>query len=141
MTEENTAIITVSSLMNEQAGTTLCSIKPEPGNKDQAKTLYNAMNNPTHRVKDYINKTICVENVLIEVNDILDEETGEIVKTPRTVLISPDGTSYSATSKGIFTSIKNAYLAFGEAPWPGGIDFEVKQVSVGKGQMLTLEMA
>ena len=75
---ENTNAITVATIMNEQPGTMLCSIQPEPGNKEQAKKLYNAMNNPTHKVSDFINKTIFVENVLIEINDILDEETGEI---------------------------------------------------------------
>lgn len=138
---EETAIVSIATIMNEQPGTTLCSIAPTPGDKAQAKIVYNAMNNPTHNLRDFVNKVITVENVLIEVNDILSEDTGEVERVPRTVLISPDGTSYRATSKGIFTSIKNAYQAFGPAPWVGGIDFEVKQVSVGRGQMLTLEMA
>ena len=132
--------ITVATIMNEQPGTSICSIQAEPGNTQQAKTIYNAMNNPTYRVKDFINKVILIENVLIEVNDLLNDETGEVDRVPRTVLISPTGESYTATSKGIFTSIKNAYQALGPAPWLGGIEFEVKQKQVGKGQMLTLEM-
>lgn len=135
-----TAIVSIATIMNEQPGTSLCSIQPEPGNVEQAKTVYNAMNNPAHKVGDFINKKIRVENVLIEVNDILNNDTGEIDRVPRTVLIDPEGTSYTATSKGIFTSIKNAYQAFGPAPWAGGIEFEVKQRTVGRGQMLTLEM-
>lgn len=136
----NETAITVANLMNQNAGAMLCSVTPEPGNKEQAKMVYNAMNNPTHKVSDFINKKILVENVLIEVNDLLDDETGEIERVPRTVLISPDGTSYTATSKGIFNSIKNAYVSLGQAPWVGGIEFEVKQVAVGRGQMLTLAM-
>lgn len=132
--------ITVATIMNQQPGTSICSIVAEPGNKAQAKTIFNAMNNPTHKISDFINKKIVVENVLIEVNDILNDDTGEIDRVPRTVLIAPDGTSYTATSKGVFTSIKNAYQAFGPAPWVGGIEFEVKQKAVGRGQMLTLEM-
>lgn len=136
---EETAI-TIANVVNAQAGTSLCSIKPEPGNKEQAKVIFNAMNNPTHNLRDFVNKKILVENVLIEIADILSEDTGEIDRVPRTVLIAPDGTSYRATSKGVFTSIKNAYMALGEAPWNGGIEFEVKQKAVGRGQMLTLEM-
>ena len=139
MAEETTAL-SIATIMNEQPGTMLCSIKAEPGNKEQAKIVYNAMNNPTHKLADFINKRITVENVLIEVNDIMDDDTGEVDRVPRTVLISPDGKSYRATSKGVFNSIRNAYLAFGAAPWPGGVEFEVKQVAVGRGQMLTLEM-
>lgn len=137
---EQTQAITISTIMNEQPGTSICSITPEPGNREQAKAVFNAMNNPTGRVKDLINKAISVENVLIEVNDLLDDETGEITRVPRCVLITPDGESYTATSKGILNSIKNAYQAFGPAPWTGGIEFTVKQVSVGRGSMLTLEM-
>lgn len=137
---EETKALTIATIMNEQPGTSICSITPEPGNKEQAKLIYNAMNNPTHKLADFINKIILVENVLIEVNDIVNDDTGEFDRVPRTVLISPDGTSYRATSKGVFNSIKNAYAAFGPAPWTGGIEFEVKQVSVGRGQMLTLEM-
>lgn len=137
---ENNAIVSIATIMNEQPGTALCSIVAEPGNREQAKAVYNAMNNPTHRLRDFVNKKIVIENVLIEVNDILNEDSGEVDRVPRTVLIAPDGTSYQATSKGVFTSIKNAYQAFGPAPWAGGIEFEVKQVSVGRGQMLTLAM-
>ena len=132
--------ITISTIMNEQPGTSICSIVPEPGDKEKAKTVFNAMNNPTGRVKDLVNMNINVENVLVEVNDLLDDETGEITRAPRCVLITPDGKSYTATSKGIFNSIKNAYQAFGPAPWEGGIEFCVKQVAVGRGSMLTLEM-
>lgn len=139
MTEQTTAL-SIATIMNEQPGTMLCSIQPEPGNKEQAKTVYNAMNNPTHKLSDFINKKILVENVLVEINDLMNEETGEIDRVPRTVLISPDGTSYRATSKGVFNSVKNAYMALGNAPWAGGVEFEVKQVAVGRGQMLTLAM-
>ena len=137
---EQTAIVSINTIMGEQPGTTLCSIKPKPGNKEQAKAIFNAMNNPTHRLNDFVNKKVIVENVLIEINDILNDKTGEVDRVPRVVLISPDGTSYQATSKGVFTSIKNAYFALGQAPWNGGVEFEVKQVEVGRGSMLTLSM-
>lgn len=137
---EQTTAITVATIMNEQSGTSICSITPEPGNREQAKAVFNAMNNPTGRVKDLINKEILVENILVEVNDLLNDETGEIDHVPRCVLITPKGESYTAISKGILTSIKNAYQAFGPAPWEGGIAFTVRQVQVGRGSMLTLEM-
>lgn len=140
MTEEKTQELAVATIMNYQPGTAICSIKPEAGDKASAKVVYNAMNNPTYKLSDFINKKIKVENVLIEVNDIMDEETGELTRAPRVVLIAPDGTSYSAISKGIFNSVKNAYAALGEAPWSGGIEFEVKQQKVGRGNMLTLQM-
>lgn len=137
---ENTETLAIATIMNYQPGTAICSIKPEAGNKEQAKTVFNAMNNPTHKLSDFINKKIKVENYLVEVNDVLDEDTGEVTRAPRVVLIAPDGTSYSAVSKGIFNSVKNAYAALGDAPWEGGIEFEVVQQKVGRGNMLTLKM-
>ena len=137
---ENTAIVAVGTLMSEPTGTSICSIDQKTATSEQRKTVYNAMNNPTHRISDFINKKISVENVLIETVDMMDDETGEIERAPRIVLIDPKGNSYSAISKGILNSIKNAYNSFGAAPWAPALDFEVKQVNVGRGSMLTLEM-
>lgn len=137
---ENTAIVTVGTIMNEPVGSMICSIDQKNATPEERKTVYNAMNNPTHKLSAFINKKIKVQNVLIETLDLLDDDTGEISRVPRTVLIAPDGTSYVANSMGVLTSIKNAFTAFGPAPWDPAIDFEVKQVQVKRGSMLTLEM-
>lgn len=136
---ENVEIVAIGTVMN-QAGSMICSIDSASATPEQRKTVYNAMNNPTHKVSEFINKTIEVENVLVESLDLLNDETGEIDRVPRIVLIDPAGASYVATSKGVFNSIKNAYTAFGAAPWNPPIKFKVKQVAVGRGSMLTLEM-
>ena len=140
MENTDTALATVATISNSQPGTSICSIKPDPGDAELAKTVYNAMNNPTHKLSDFVNKKINVANYLIEVAEIADEDTGEILKTPRTVLISPDGESFMATSKGVYKSIRNAVAVLGDAPWNGGVVFEVKQQKVGRGNMLTLMM-
>lgn len=137
---ETTSLATVATILNNQPGTSICSIKPEPGNVELAKTVYNAMNNPEHKLSDFVNKKVVVENYLIEVAEIADEDTGVVATVPRTVLISPDGESYMATSKGVFNSIRNAVAVLGDAPWAGGVTFEVKQQKVGRGNMLTLMM-
>lgn len=141
MTNSNeTAIVSIATVLNSQPGTSICSIKPKQGDKEAAKIVYNAMNNPTAKLSDFINKDILVENYLVEVSEIVDEDTGVLATVPRTVLIAPDGTSYMATSKGIFNSVRNAVAALGDAPWAGGVQFEVQQVQVGRGKMLTLAM-
>lgn len=136
---ETTTLATVSTIMNNQPGTSICSIKPD-GNKETAKIVFNAMNNPTHKLSDFVNKKIVVSNYLIEIVEIADEDTGAISVVPRTVLIAPDGESYMANSKGIFNSVRNAVNALGDAPWGDGVTFEVKQQKVGRGNMLTLVM-
>lgn len=140
MENETQAIVSVNNVLSSGVGTMICSIKPEPGNKEQAKIVYNAMNSPENKLSDFVNKKILVSNYLVEISEIADEETGLIATVPRSVLISPDGTSYMATSKGVFNSIRNAVVALGDAPWEGGIEFEVKQQKVGRGNMLTLVM-
>lgn len=132
--------LSISTILNQGAGATLCSIDHASADPQVRKIIYNALNNPTHKIADFINKTINVENVLIENVDLVSQETGQITSVPRVVLISPDGESYVATSKGVFTSIRNAYAAFGPAPWAGGLDFEVRQIATSAGSMLSLVM-
>ena len=103
--------------------------------------LYNASNNPDHKVGDFINKNIKVKDVLVEAIDIVDEETGEVERAPRVVLIDDKGKAYQAVSMGIFNAVKKAIQIFGEPTWEEPIEFTVKQVSVKNGSMLTLDVA
>ena len=66
----------VSAELSEQSTSTYCSIKG--GDRATKAKLYNASNNPDHKVGDFINKNIKVKDVLVEAIDIVDEETGEV---------------------------------------------------------------
>lgn len=136
MTEQTTAIATVSTMLSAEAGTTFCSIQPN-GDRETAKRVYNAMNDPEFRIADFINKTIEVENVLLEIRDILNEESGEISRVPRVVLIDAEGKAYQATSVGMFNVVKNAFAVFGPAPWTPALKMHIKQKAVKNGSMLT----
>lgn len=135
---ENNALAKVA-ITSENAGAMVCSIKPSGDRKKDAQ-IFSALNNPEYRLANFINKRIKVKNVLVEVRDIMNEETGEIDTVPRTVLIDEEGKAYQATSKGIFTALKNAYEVFGKAPWEPALEIEVKQVAVGRGSMLTFDV-
>ena len=130
----------INTMLAQEAGTTFSSLQLENADRATQSKLFKALNNPNHRVADFINKSFPVEHVLIEAADILNEETGEISRVPRVVLISPDGTSYQAISQGIFNSIKYAYKCFGEAPWKPALTFHIKQVPVKNGSMLTADI-
>lgn len=132
--------LAIGTILSSQVGTSLSSINVEKATDEDKKKVFNAMNNPSHKLSDFINKKIKVENIYIETAEYLNDETGEVEIAPRIVLIAPDGDSYFASSKGILNSLKNVYAAFGPAPWKGGLEFEVKQKAVGKGKALTLEM-
>lgn len=135
---ENNALATIA-VNSESIGKMACSIKPTGNRKEDAK-IFAALNNPEFRIANFINKTIKVQNVLVEIREILNDETGEIETAPRVVLISDDGKAYQAVSKGIFNAVKNACEVFGSAPWEPPLEIEIKQIAVGKGSMLTFDV-
>lgn len=125
--------------LSEASPTTYCSVKG--GDRESKKMVYNAMNNPTHKVGDYINKKIAIKDVLAEEITLTNEETGEPQKAIRVVLIDDKGESYQAVSTGVYNAIKNLIAVFGAPTWDDPIEVIVKQISLGKNQMLTLEVA
>ena len=130
--------ITIADALTAGGGNAYCSLSAVSA-KDKAK-LYNVMSNPAHKVGDYINKQIRVKDIYVEAVEITDEDTNETVVAPRIVLVDVDGDSYQAVSKGVFSSLSRMIKVFGEPTWDGGIPCVVKQVSLGKNQMLTLEV-
>lgn len=138
MADNTNALATVAATQ-DNIGKMVCSIKPTGNRKEDAK-IFAALNNPEFRLANFINKTLKIQNVLVEIREIMNDETGEIETAPRVVLISEDGKAYQAVSKGIFNAVKNAYEVFGQAPWDPPLEIEVKQIAVGKGSMLTFDV-
>ena len=138
MADNTNALATVAATQ-DNIGKMVCSIKPTGNRKEDAK-IFMALNNPEFRLANFINKTLKIQNVLVEIREIMNDETGVIETAPRVVLISEDGKAYQAVSKGIFNAVKNAYEVFGQAPWDPPLEIEVKQIAVGKGSMLTFDV-
>lgn len=135
---EGMELMNVAQELSAQQTSMFCSI--QGGTIEAKKAVFNASNNPDHKVGDYINKVIVVKDVLAELIEVKNEETGEMEFTPRVVLIDVDGKSYQAVSKGIFNALKKAIAIFGSPTWEDGLPILVKQVSVGKGTMLTFDV-
>lgn len=125
--------------LSEASPTTYCSVKG--GDREAKKKIYNAMNNPDHKVGDFINKTIKVQDVLAEEITLTNEETGEPQQAIRVVLIDDKGESYQAVSTGIYNAVKKLIAVYGAPTWDDPIPVIVKQISLGKNQMLTLDVA
>lgn len=102
--------------------------------------VFNAANNPDHKVKDYVNKTINVKDIYAEIIEIVSEETGEVIKVPRIVLIDADGLSFECVSVGMYSAIRKLVAIYGAPTWEPPLTVTVKQKSVGKGSMYTLQM-
>ncbi|UWI18494.1 MAG: Single-stranded DNA-binding protein [Bacteriophage sp.] len=125
--------------LSQPESNAFCSIKED--SLEAKKLVYNASNNPTHKIDDYINKEIALKDVFVEIIELANENTGELEQAPRIVLIDDKGESYQCVSNGIFGSLKKLMAIFGEPTWEDSIHVVVKQVKVKRGTMLTLEVA
>lgn len=138
MSENALANVDVRNAMSAQGSASYSSLKT--GTLKEKAALFNAMSNPQHKVGDYINRSIRVRDVYVEIIEIEDEDTHETVSAPRIVLIDMDGDSYQAVSKGIFSALSRAIQVFGEPTWEDGLPVIIKQISLGKNQMLTFDV-
>ena len=116
-----------------------CSVKAE--SKDEKVALYNATNAPDFRLKSFINKPINVKDIFVEVVTCVNKETGEVRKSPRTVLIDDKGKSYTAVSLGVFSALRKLFTIFGT---PDTWDKPMKITPIGvqkdKYEILTLSV-
>ncbi len=115
-----------------------CSVRAET--MAEKALVFNAANNPQHKVNDYINKLIMLKDVYAETLELVNQETGEYEKAPRIVLIDENGEAYECVSVGMFSSLKKLIATFGEPTWNEPIPVIVKQEKVKNGSMLTLSV-
>lgn len=115
-----------------------CSVRAET--MAEKALVFNAANNPQHKVNDFINKLIMLKDVYAETLELVNQETGEYEKAPRIVLIDENGEAYECVSVGMFSSLKKLIATFGEPTWDEPIPVIVKQEKVKNGSMLTLSV-
>lgn len=120
-----------------------CSMIPET--QEDKINLFNATNNPAHRIADHINEVIEVKDVFLETVTVAkkDEETGEEIQQmlPRTVLINNKGEGYTCTSFGIYSALKKLFSLIGEpSTWAAPVKIRIKQVSKNDRKSLTFEL-
>ena len=118
--------------------------------------LYNAINSPDKRISDFINTPIVLQDVVVmavklssKYNDT-DDNSGdgspwrdEDDKTRdgfRVVIIDTEGISYTATSNGIYNSIKTMRSVFGTLHFAEGLPVTIRQVKAKNGKTLTLSL-
>lgn len=109
------------------------------------KQLYHIKNRPDHNISDYINKTIRIKDIYIDVNARVQkdgENAGVVENKPRTILIDDKGESYIAgVSIGIYQAVKEIIRTFGHpSTWVEPLEVTVVQVKTPKGNMLSLDV-
>ena len=110
-------------------------------NEENVKKLYSIMVGAEKRLGDYINSTIKIKDIYTEVVECKNEQTGEMEKQPRIVVIDVNGETYGCVSRGIFSAIRKLVGLLGCPPWNNGVDLKIKQIYTKNGRkMLTFEM-
>ena len=109
--------------------------------------IYNITNHPDYAISDYINKTIEVKDIYVDINPRLnrdedDPNFGTYEDKPRTILIDVNGKSYiSGVSIGIFQSVREIIRIFGHpSTWPRPIKVMPVNIKASRGNMLALEI-
>ena len=120
----------------------LCYSSMKSETQDQKVALYKAQNSPDKKLKECVNMTIPLKDVYVEIIDMQDQNTGDMIKLPRIVLVDQDGVSYQAVSLGIFKCLSKIFKLFGEPhTWQTPLTVIPKLVTCKHGQCLTLDLA
>lgn len=98
----------------------------------EKKEMYNVISSPDYRISDYVGKKITIKDVVAEMIELTDEETGEVVEVPRIIIVDDKKKTYACVSNGIFKALKRVFDMFGmPSEWDEPITVEVvlKQLS------------
>lgn len=111
----------------------------ECNTREEKKLFYNAVQNPTAKVSDFINKTLTIADVYMEQAEYNDDQgTTTGIKT---VIITPEGQGILANSIGIAKALYGIFDIFGmPSEWDEPMTVEVKQVETPKGRYFKLEV-
>lgn len=118
------------------------AINPEQlQDNEKKKAIFHAMNTPDHKLSDAINMEINLENVYIAPTQVTDDQTGEVSILPLIVLIDASGESYVCSASGVLNALKRLFTIFGPPnEWKEPLKIKVKQISVKRGSMLTIDI-
>ncbi|MCI9128680.1 MAG: hypothetical protein HFG28_16280 [Eubacterium sp.] len=120
-------MINPNNLINElfAGGNFYCSMPCDTFEEKQL--LFNIQSGKTERVNDYINETINLKNVYVQIIKCTDTQTGELIDTCRIILIDDDKNGYACVSIGIFSSLKSLFALFGTPDkWESPIKIKFK---------------
>ena len=144
LTNDVATVDLIEELKNPN-GAFYCSIIND-GTRKSAITIYNAINAADERVADHIGETLEIVNVVAHPITLPDEETGEVIKCLRTVLLDKNGKSYTAVSQGITSALSRIFSLVGtpdNGAWEKEpVKMKIKQVKTrnGNNKVNTIEL-
>ena len=87
--------------------------------------------NDSSPLDEHLNEEFELANYIVQVVEIADNGTGEIVQAARTILIDVEGNAYHGTSKGLMTAIRNLNATVGDPSQWEGNTVRIKVVEEG----------
>lgn len=127
-----------NNLMNFSGGV-ISSISAET--QEEKLAIYAAVSD-SEELKKMLNKVINVTDVIIQPVEVESEQTHEMEKANRIVLVDDKGKAYGCTSSGVETSLKNLFAIVGMAPWNPAIPLMPVEVRGRNGwDFITLKYA
>jgi len=92
-------------------------------------------------IKENLNKTINVQNVIVQAIPMLDTASGEVRDQARIILLDVDGTAYHAISGGLWRSVQNILGVVGHpSTWPAPLPIHIASVKGRQGDFYTAKI-
>lgn len=136
--------ITTTTAANPLAGMTVTNgiFTTVKGDDFETKAkIFNAVND-AKPVSDLSGKPFEIADLVIEATEFVNEKTGEIEPSVRTIFITPTGDAYQAFSGPVFNAAKRILALLGEpSAWPAPLKVRVTEEGSGKNRFYKLALA
>lgn len=124
--------------IDKEENQSLCTMVTET--TAEKKMFYNAVQNPSSKVADYINKDITIKDVYME-KAFYEDGDGGMVEGVKTIIITPEGNGILANSNGVAKSLFALFDIFGmPSEWEEPLTVTVRQIEVPSGRYFKLEV-
>lgn len=108
------------------------SIKDD-GSRESRIKIYNAVNSSDQKIDDHIGEVFNLRDVVAHPVRLVDEKTGEVTDSVRTILIMEDGSTYAAVSEGIVGSLSKLFAIVGAPTYEPALPITVKKLKTRRG--------
>lgn len=108
---------------------------------DSRRKIFSAVND-ANPVSDLQGKPFAIADLVIEATEFVNEKTGEVEPSVRTIFITPDGDAYQAFSGPVFNAAKRLLGLLGEPEsWPEPVKVRVTEEGKGMNRFYKLVLA
>lgn len=107
---------------------------------DSRRKIFSAVND-AKPVSDLQGKSFVIADLVIEATEFVNEKTGEVEPSVRTILITPDGDAYQTFSGPVFNAAKRLLGLLGEPEtWPEPVKVRVTEEGKGTNRFYKLTL-